>query len=160
LDTVHDWLSGAVPGVSTGSLDSVNDGLSGVVPSVSTGNLDTADDGLSGDLPGVSTGSLDTVDDGLSGAMPGVCTGGLDTYDVVGPVCETGDFLGKGRKLAIAEGDLLAVCSAGAYGFVMASNYNSRCRPADVMVHGYSYTVVRSRETMQNLVRAEQVVQH
>ena len=77
------------------------------------------------------------------------------TYDVVGPVCETGDFLGKERELAIAEGDLLAVRSAGAYGFVMASNYNSRPRPPEVMVDGDTYHVVRARETLESLWAGE-----
>ncbi|WP_163559194.1 diaminopimelate decarboxylase [Halomonas sp. NO4] len=77
------------------------------------------------------------------------------TYDVVGPVCETGDFLGKERELAIAEGDLLAVRSAGAYGFVMTSNYNSRPRPAEVMVDADRYHVVRRRETLADLWAGE-----
>jgi diaminopimelate decarboxylase len=77
------------------------------------------------------------------------------TYDVVGPVCETGDFLGKERELAIAPGDLLAVRSAGAYGFVMASNYNSRPRPAEVMVDGDAYHVVRQREPLESLWAGE-----
>lgn len=76
-------------------------------------------------------------------------------YDVVGPVCETGDFLGKERELAIAPGDLLAVRSAGAYGFVMASNYNSRPRPAEIMVDGDSAQVVRERETLADLWAGE-----
>jgi diaminopimelate decarboxylase len=76
-------------------------------------------------------------------------------YDVVGPVCETGDFLGKERELAIAEGDLLAVRSAGAYGFVMASNYNSRPRPPEVMVDGSSIHVVRARESLESLWAGE-----
>ncbi|MBR9880052.1 MAG: diaminopimelate decarboxylase [Gammaproteobacteria bacterium] len=78
-----------------------------------------------------------------------------DVYDVVGPVCETGDFLGKERQLAVAPGDLLAVRSAGAYGFVMASNYNSRPRPAEVLVDGDSYQVVRRRETLEDLWAGE-----
>ncbi len=77
------------------------------------------------------------------------------TYDVVGPVCETGDFLGKDRDLAAAPGDLLAVRSAGAYGFVMASNYNSRCRPAEVMVDGDKAIVVREREILKDLWKGE-----
>ena len=77
------------------------------------------------------------------------------TYDVVGPVCETGDFLGKERELAITEGDLLAVRSAGAYGFVMASNYNSRPRPPEVMVDGSNYHVIRARESLENLWAGE-----
>ncbi|MEL7980747.1 diaminopimelate decarboxylase [Vreelandella titanicae] len=76
-------------------------------------------------------------------------------YDVVGPVCETGDFLGKERELAIDEGDLLAVRSAGAYGFVMASNYNSRPRAAELMVDGDSCHVVRARETVASLWAGE-----
>lgn len=76
-------------------------------------------------------------------------------YDVVGPVCETGDFLGKERELAIAEGDLLAVRSAGAYGFVMASNYNSRPRAAELMVDGDSCHLVRARETVVSLWAGE-----
>ena len=79
-------------------------------------------------------------------------------YDVVGPVCETGDFLGKGRELAIAEGDLLAVRSAGAYGFSMSSNYNSRPRAAEVMVDGDRYHVIRDRETLEDLVRGEHLL--
>lgn len=76
-------------------------------------------------------------------------------YDVVGPVCETGDFLGKERDLAIAAGDLLAVRSAGAYGFVMSSNYNSRPRPAEVMVDGDQVHVVRRRERLADLWAGE-----
>ncbi|WP_136248486.1 diaminopimelate decarboxylase [Halomonas borealis] len=81
-----------------------------------------------------------------------------DTYDVVGPVCETGDFLGKDRELAIAPGDLLAVRSAGAYGFVMASNYNSRPRPAEVMVDGDRPHLVRRRERLEDLWAGEAVL--
>ena len=76
-------------------------------------------------------------------------------YDVVGPVCETGDFIGKDRELAIAPTDLLAVRSAGAYGFVMASNYNSRCRPAEIMVDGEKAIVVREREKQKDLWQGE-----
>lgn len=76
-------------------------------------------------------------------------------YDVVGPVCETGDFLGKDRSLCIAPNDLLAVRSAGAYGFVMASNYNSRCRPPEIMVDGHNVQVVRERETLADLFKNE-----
>lgn len=76
-------------------------------------------------------------------------------YDVVGPVCETGDFLGKDRELAVAAGDLLAVRSAGAYGFAMASNYNSRCRPAEIMVDGNQAIVVRERENQKELWKGE-----
>jgi len=76
-------------------------------------------------------------------------------YDVVGPVCETGDFLGKQRNLALRPGDLLAVRSAGAYGFVMASNYNTRPRAAEVMVDGNEAHLVRARETLQQLCAGE-----
>jgi diaminopimelate decarboxylase len=79
-------------------------------------------------------------------------------YDVVGPVCETGDFLGKDRELAIEAGDLLAVRSSGAYGFVMSSNYNSRGRPPEVMVDGDKAYLVRSRETFADLVRGESLL--
>ncbi len=79
-------------------------------------------------------------------------------YDVVGPVCETGDFLGKDRDLAIAEGDLLAVRSAGAYGFCMSSNYNSRPRPAEVLVDGGHAWLVRKRETLSELFQGESVL--
>jgi len=76
--------------------------------------------------------------------------------DVVGPVCESGDFLARGRALPPLEaGDLLAVRSAGAYGFAMASNYNGRRRPAEVLVHGARYAVVRERESYEDLARGE-----
>lgn len=76
-------------------------------------------------------------------------------YDVVGPVCETGDFLGKDRLLALTEGDLLAVRSSGAYGASMSSNYNSRPRAAEVMVDGDRVYLVRERETVTDLMRGE-----
>ncbi len=76
-------------------------------------------------------------------------------YDVVGPVCETGDFLGKQRELALATGDLLAVRSSGAYGFTMSSNYNSRPRAAEVIVDGDRVHEVRARETIDDLLRGE-----
>jgi diaminopimelate decarboxylase len=79
-------------------------------------------------------------------------------YDIVGPICETGDFLGKDRELAINAGDLLAVRSAGAYGFAMASNYNSRCRPAEVMVDGEQVILVRERENIKDLWKGEHKV--
>jgi diaminopimelate decarboxylase len=78
--------------------------------------------------------------------------------DVVGPVCESGDFLAKDRELqAVLPGELLAVRSAGAYGFVMASNYNTRPRAAEVLVDGSTYHVVRARETLDDLVRGETI---
>jgi diaminopimelate decarboxylase len=77
--------------------------------------------------------------------------------DVVGPICESGDFLGRNLPLpAVEPGDLLAVFSTGAYGFSMASNYNSRPRAAEVLVHGDSYSLVRRRETWQDLVAPEE----
>lgn len=77
------------------------------------------------------------------------------TYDVVGPVCETGDFLGKNRQLAIQSTDLLAVRTAGAYGFSMSSNYNSRPRAAEVMVDGRDAYLIRERETFDSLFAGE-----
>jgi len=79
----------------------------------------------------------------------------VQRYDVVGPVCETGDFLGHDRALSLQPGDLLAVCSAGAYGSSMSSNYNTRPRAAEVMVDGGKYHVVRRRETIEDLLLPE-----
>ncbi|MFV7784831.1 diaminopimelate decarboxylase [Shewanella marisflavi] len=79
-------------------------------------------------------------------------------YDVVGPVCETGDFLGKDRALNIAANDLLAVRSSGAYGFTMSSNYNSRPRAAEVMVDGDRHYLVREREKISQLWQGEQLL--
>lgn len=76
-------------------------------------------------------------------------------WDIVGPVCETGDFLGKNRRLALEQGDLLCVYSAGAYGFTMSSNYNSRGRAAEIMVDGNRAHQVRARETVEDLIRGE-----
>jgi diaminopimelate decarboxylase len=82
--------------------------------------------------------------------------GKLQKVDVVGPVCETGDFLAKGRRLPWpAQGDLLAVLQAGAYGFTMSSQYNSRPRPAEVLVQGRRAQCVRDRETLADVVRRE-----
>ena len=80
------------------------------------------------------------------------------TYDIVGPICETGDFLAKERHLALAEGDLLAVHSAGAYGFVMSSNYNTRGRAAEVLVDGDQAVEVRRRETVAELFAGESLL--
>ena len=79
-------------------------------------------------------------------------------YDIVGPICETGDFLAKDRELALAEGDLLAVHSAGAYGFVMSSNYNTRGRTAEVLVDGDQAFEVRRRETVAELFAGESLL--
>ncbi|APU28403.1 diaminopimelate decarboxylase [Ectopseudomonas alcaliphila JAB1] len=79
-------------------------------------------------------------------------------YDLVGPICETGDFLAKDRQLVLAEGDLLAVRSAGAYGFVMSSNYNTRGRAAEVLVDGEQAYEVRRRETVQELYAGESLL--
>jgi diaminopimelate decarboxylase len=80
------------------------------------------------------------------------------TYDVVGPVCESGDWLGRDRSLAVKEGDLLAILSAGAYGFVMASNYNTRPKPAEIMVDGKNVYVIRKRENTKDLFASEAVL--
>ena len=79
-------------------------------------------------------------------------------YDLVGPICETGDFLAKDRQLVLAEGDLLAVRSAGAYGFVMSSNYTTRGRAAEVLVDGEQAFEVRRRETVQELYAGESLL--
>jgi diaminopimelate decarboxylase len=80
------------------------------------------------------------------------------TYDVVGPVCESGDWLGRDRLLAVEEGDCLAILSAGAYGFVMSSNYNTRPRPAEIMVDGDQAYVVRDREHVSDLFAGERTL--
>ena len=80
------------------------------------------------------------------------------TYDLVGPICETGDYLGKDRALNIEPGDLLAVRSSGAYGFVMSSNYNTRSRAAEIMVGGNTAHLVRKREPLESLWELEQVL--
>jgi diaminopimelate decarboxylase len=78
------------------------------------------------------------------------------TADVVGPICESGDFLARDRHMAnVMPGDFVAVCSAGAYGFVQSSNYNSRPRAPEVLVEGASYRVIRRRETYADLVSGE-----
>jgi diaminopimelate decarboxylase len=83
--------------------------------------------------------------------------GATRTYDVVGPVCETGDFLGKDRELILEPGDLLAVRSAGAYGFSMSSNYNTRPRAVELLVDGDQVHVARQRETLEDLLCGESV---
>ncbi len=97
-----------------------------------------------------------TLYDAYHGVLP-VVPGNAPatTYDVVGPICESGDWLARGRELALREGDLLAIESAGAYSMTMASQYNSRPRPAEVMVDGEQYYVVRKRETLDDLMAGE-----
>ncbi|MGF1712800.1 diaminopimelate decarboxylase [Vibrio kagoshimensis] len=84
--------------------------------------------------------------------------GEVVTYDLVGPICETGDFLGKDRDLVLEQGDLLAVRSAGAYGFAMSSNYNTRSRAAEVMVDGEKAHLVRQREELASLWELENIL--
>jgi diaminopimelate decarboxylase len=84
--------------------------------------------------------------------------GDQQIWDIVGPVCETGDFIGKNRALSLAEGDLLAVRSAGAYGFSMSSNYNSRPRAVEVIVDGEVSHLIRARETVEQLWAGEVLV--
>ncbi len=83
-------------------------------------------------------------------------SGPVRRYDVVGPVCESSDFLGRGRELALESGDLLAVLSAGAYGMAMSSNYNARPRPAEVLVEGATHRLIRAREPLEALWALEQ----
>ena len=80
-------------------------------------------------------------------------------YDVVGPVCESGDFLARNRDLAIERGDLLAIAGAGAYGFVMSSNYNTRGRAAEIIVDGDQAHLVRPRESISELFATETVLE-
>ncbi len=82
----------------------------------------------------------------------------MNTWDIVGPVCETGDFLGKDRSLKIAQGDLLAIRSSGAYGFSMSSNYNSRPRVAELMVDGNRLHLIREKETIEQLWAGEHLL--
>jgi diaminopimelate decarboxylase len=79
-------------------------------------------------------------------------------YEIVGPICESGDFLGHDRELALAEGDLLAILSAGAYGMAMSSNYNTRPRVAEVMVDGAAAHLIRRRETVAELLAPESLL--
>jgi diaminopimelate decarboxylase len=84
-------------------------------------------------------------------------TGNAQTYDVVGPVCESGDWLARERALAIQQGDLLAIMSAGAYGMTMASNYNTRGRAAEVLVDGGKFNLIRQRESASDLFALESI---
>jgi diaminopimelate decarboxylase len=111
----------------------------------------------------VDGGMNDLIRPALYGSFQGIQPimprdGAKIVADVVGPVCESGDFFAKDREiLPVAAGDLLAVMSAGAYGFVMASNYNTRPRPPEVMVDGDRFYVVRERETLDDLIRGESI---
>jgi diaminopimelate decarboxylase len=85
-----------------------------------------------------------------------VSDAGTEKIDIVGPVCESGDFFALDREMPeLHEGDLLAIMSAGAYGFVMASNYNSRPMPAEALVRGDKFALIRKRQTWEDLVRGE-----
>ena len=85
---------------------------------------------------------------------------GTITADVVGPVCESGDFLARGREMAnVMPGDVLAICTAGAYGFVASSNYNARPRAPEILVEGAKYRVIRQRESWDDLIRGELTVE-
>jgi diaminopimelate decarboxylase len=79
-------------------------------------------------------------------------------YEVVGPICETGDFIGHAREMAVDKGDALSVMSAGAYGMSMSSNYNTRPRAAEVMVDGSHVHLVRERETVRQLYASEKII--
>jgi diaminopimelate decarboxylase len=82
----------------------------------------------------------------------------IEKVDVVGPICESGDFLAQNRELPLVnEGDYLAVLSAGAYGFTMASNYNTRPMPAEILVEGDKATVVRERQTLDDVLKGEHI---
>jgi len=83
---------------------------------------------------------------------------GVKAYDIVGPVCESGDFLARARPLALAEGDLLAIMAAGAYGMSMSSNYNTRPRAAEVMVDGARMHLIREREAVSELMSREMLL--
>lgn len=106
----------------------------------------------------------DLVRPSLYGAWQDIIPADMDseaellTWDIVGPVCETGDFLGKNRELKLMPGDLLAIRSAGAYGFTMSSNYNSRPRPAEVMVDGAQVHLIRERESFEQLWAGEKLL--
>lgn len=97
--------------------------------------------------------------DGWHAVLPVIAGGGgtdgEDEYEIVGPVCESGDFLAHGRRLALREGDLLAIMSAGAYGMSMSSNYNTRPRAAEIMIDGTTSHVIRKRETADELMAHE-----
>ena len=80
----------------------------------------------------------------------------VKNYNIVGPICETGDFLAKDKQLSADEGDLLALRSVGAYGFVMSSNYNSRMRSAEILVDKDKFLLIRRREELLDLTKLEE----
>ena len=100
---------------------------------------------------------MHAVQERADGPLPVVASdAGAEVVDVVGPVCESGDFFARGREVAVVEeGELLAILDAGAYGMALASNYNTRPRAAEVLVDGKSAKVVRKRETVADLIRGE-----
>jgi diaminopimelate decarboxylase len=93
--------------------------------------------------------------DGADGTATDASAGTPMSYEIVGPICESGDFLGHDRQLALKEGDLLAILSAGAYGMSMASNYNTRPRAAEVMIDGDAMHLIRRREDVAELFALE-----
>jgi diaminopimelate decarboxylase len=104
-------------------------------------------------LGGASRGRREAPGEGES---PSRDQSRAEKIDIVGPVCESGDFFALGREMPeLREGDLLAIMSAGAYGFVMASNYNSRPLPAEALVRGDKFSLIRRRQTREDLVRDE-----
>ena len=114
----------------------------------------------------VDAGMNDLIRPSLYGSYQGIQpvrkrAGKKIAADIVGPICESGDFLAKKRKVpAFEPGDLMAVMSAGAYGFSMSSNYNSRPRIPEVLVSGDSYYVIREREAYDDLIRGEKIPEH
>ena len=111
----------------------------------------------------VDAGMNDLIRPALYGAWQSVTAarrraGPVREYDVVGPVCESADVFGRGRPLVVEPGDILVIGEAGAYGFAMSSQYNARPRPAEVLVDGARFHVVRRRETYEDLMRGETVV--
>ncbi len=113
----------------------------------------------------VDAGMNDLIRPSLYGAFHKIIPVNLSAkekmiYDIVGPICESGDFLGKERTLSESkEGDLLAIRSAGAYGFSMSSNYNSRLRCAEVLVKGNKHYLIRKRETYEDLIKLEKIIE-
>jgi diaminopimelate decarboxylase len=103
------------------------------------------------DILPVDNNPLPQASEGSGATSPSI-------FEIVGPICETGDFIGHARELAIAPFSLLAVMSAGAYGMSMSSNYNTRPRAAEVMVDGKTVHLVRERETVQQLIAGEKII--